>query len=309
MEPARGLNTQSAYEKRRFEINRVLMLKGIEIRDDGNFYKITKAESLSEVERRTRELKNKLSCYGAHQRVLICCREELLVDDYFHAVQEAVKGICDRVREMSGLLTDGNELIQTAFSVKNPYIVLNSLRTTSEQNQQNGLKEIILGLIHMVRNVTAHELRIRWDINENDWYIAVVLFVKAILFGGIEEIGWRYTFQPIIEQQHNYVFSTCVTFVFWGIWHFLYFYIEGSIQFVQVGSFLLGLLINCFILSALYYKTKSLWICVMTHALINTLSQISVGGNLMVSMICKVIIICIAIFISRGVCINNEKRN
>jgi len=69
---------------------------------------------------------------------------------------------------MSGLLTDGNELIQTAFSVKNPYIVLNSLRTTSEQNQQNGLKEIILGLIHMVRNVTAHELRIRWDINEND---------------------------------------------------------------------------------------------------------------------------------------------
>ena len=66
------------------------------------------------------------------------------------------------------MLTDGNELIQTAFSVKNPYIVLNSLRTTSEQNQQNGLKEIILGLIHMVRNVTAHELRIRWDINEND---------------------------------------------------------------------------------------------------------------------------------------------
>lgn len=47
----------------------------------------------------------------------------------------------------------------------------------------------------------------------------------------------------------------------------------------------------------------------MTYALINTLSQISVGGNLIVSMICKVIIICIAIFISRGVCINNEKKN
>ena len=143
----------------------------------------------------------------------------------------------------------------------------------------------------------------------NYWYIPVLLFVKAIIFGGIEEIGWRYTFQPIVAEENNYVVSTCVTFVFWGIWHVLYFYIEGSIQFVQVGSFLLGLLINCFILSALYYKTKSLWICVMTHALINTLSQISVGGNLIISMICKVIIICIAIFISRGVCINNEKRN
>lgn len=79
-----------------------------------------------------------------------------------------MKGICDRVREISGLNLDGNDLIQTVFSIKNIYIALNSLRTSSEQNQQNGLKEIILGLIHMVRNVTAHELRIRWDINEND---------------------------------------------------------------------------------------------------------------------------------------------
>lgn len=96
------------------------------------------------------------------------CKEEVLANDYFHAVQEAVKGICDRVREISGLNLDGNDLIQTVFSIKNIYIALNSLRTSSEQNQQNGLKEIILGLIHMVRNVTAHELRIRWDINEND---------------------------------------------------------------------------------------------------------------------------------------------
>ena len=173
------------------------------------------------------------------------------------------------------------------------------------------IKQPVFGylLVFMFLSIEFCYLLMGGMLQVKNWYIAVVLFVKAILFGGIEEIGWRYTFQPIIEQQHNYVFSTCVTFVFWGIWHFLYFYIEGSIQFVQVGSFLLGLLINCFILSALYYKTKSLWICVMTHALINTLSQISVGGNLMVSMICKVIIICIAIFISRGVCINNEKRN
>lgn len=173
------------------------------------------------------------------------------------------------------------------------------------------IKQPVLGylLVFMFLSIEFCYLLMGGMLQVKNWYIPVILFVKAILFGGIEEIGWRYTFQPIIEQQHNYVFSTCVTFVFWGIWHFLYFYIEGSIQFVQVGSFLLGLLINCFILSALYYKTKSLWICVMTHALINTLSQISVGGNLMVSMICKVIIICIAIFISRGVCINNEKRN
>ena len=32
----------------------------------------------------------------------------------------------------------------------------------------------------------------------NTWYIPIILFLKAILFGGIEEVGWRYVFQPII---------------------------------------------------------------------------------------------------------------
>lgn len=168
MDPARGINSDELYEKRRLEVNKILMFKGIEVRDDGKFYRIEKAERLSEVKRRTNDLKQKLYAYGAHPRVMACCKEELLAEDYFHAVQEAAKSICDRVREMSGLTLDGNELIQTAFSIKTPNLVLNSLRTSSEQNQQNGFKEIILGIIHMVRNVTAHELRIRWDINERD---------------------------------------------------------------------------------------------------------------------------------------------
>ena len=102
----------------------------------------------------------------------------------------------------------------------------------------------------------------------NSWYIPIILFLKAILFGGIEEIGWRYTFQPILEEKLNYIFSTIITFVAWGTWHLLYFYIEGSLYQVIVTEFLLGLLVNCFILSALYNKSRNLWICVMTHALI-----------------------------------------
>lgn len=167
MDPARGILDENKYEKRRMEVNRVLMLKGLEIDDGGNFRTIQRAHGVSEVQRRTKELRQKLYGYGAHQYVLNCCKEELLAEDYFHAVQEAAKSLCDRVRKMTNLTEDGNELIQHAFSIKNPYIAFNSLRTSSEQNQQNGLKEMILGIIHMIRNVTAHELRIRWDIDEN----------------------------------------------------------------------------------------------------------------------------------------------
>ena len=130
------------------------------------------------------------------------------------------------------------------------------------------------------------------------WYIPVILFLKAILFGGIEEIGWRYTFQPILEEKLNYILATIITFVSWGIWHLLYFYIEGSLYQVAVTEFLLGLLTNCFILSALYHKTRSLWICVMTHAMINMLSQIASGGNFYISLISKGIIIIAAIIVS-----------
>lgn len=132
----------------------------------------------------------------------------------------------------------------------------------------------------------------------NSWYIPLVLFFKAILFGGIEEIGWRYIFQPILQERYNYVLSTIITFVLWGLWHFSYFYIEGTLPQVKGVSFLIGLLVNCFILSALYIKTNSFWICVMTHALINVFSQLAVGGNQYVSYVCKIIVIVVAIVLS-----------
>lgn len=168
MDPVQGLKNPQQYNWMRFELNRVLMFSGVEIRDDGHYHSVSHAQSLGEVQRRTKELRDKLTGYGAHPEVLKCCRDELLAEDYFHAVQEAAKSLCDRVRTMSGLSTDGTELFQKAFSIKDPYIAYNSLRTSSEQNQQNGLKEMLCGVIHMIRNVTAHELRIHWDINEKD---------------------------------------------------------------------------------------------------------------------------------------------
>ena len=69
---------------------------------------------------------------------------------------------------MSVLIIDGVRLFNTAFAVGNPYVAYGSLRTSSEQNQQKGLKEMLCSVIHMVRNVTAHEFRIHGDVNEKD---------------------------------------------------------------------------------------------------------------------------------------------
>ena len=131
------------------------------------------------------------------------------------------------------------------------------------------------------------------------WYLPIILFVKALVFGGIEEIGWRYFFQPTLQEKLTYLVSTLCTFVAWSLWHLLYFYIDGSLTTIHLLPFLLGLLSNCFILSAIYTKTRSLWLCVMTHALINALSQLSsTEENLGLSLVIKVLIILLAMRIA-----------
>ena len=130
------------------------------------------------------------------------------------------------------------------------------------------------------------------------WYIPIIMFVKHIAFGGLEEIGWRYLFQPLLQERLSYITSTVLTFIAWGTWHFLFFYIDGSLTQVSIIPFLVGLLTNSFLLSTLYNITNSLWICAMTHSLINVCSQIFEGGNIYVSYLCKVVVIVLAIILS-----------
>ena len=131
------------------------------------------------------------------------------------------------------------------------------------------------------------------------WYLPIILFLKALVFGGIEEIGWRYFFQPTLQEKRSYISATLITFLAWSIWHLFYFYIDGSLAVIQLLPFLVGLLINCFILSALYHKTQNLWICVMTHACINSLSQILVNEDVWLSIVSKFLIISLAIMIAK----------
>ena len=126
------------------------------------------ALTLSEAEKRAESLSSKLCYRGIHPDILKFCKKEYLEKDYFHTVHEAAKSLCLKIRDKTGMTEDGSELINNAFSTKNPRLAINSLRTESERNQQNGLKEMLNGITHMVRNVTAHELRANWIVDEKE---------------------------------------------------------------------------------------------------------------------------------------------
>ena len=129
------------------------------------------------------------------------------------------------------------------------------------------------------------------------WYFPILMFFKFIIFGGLEEIGWRYVFQPILQEKFHYFQATILTFIMWSIWHLLFFYIDGSLAILQIVPFLFGLLTNSFILSALYLKTKNLWICVMTHSMINMFSQLTISDDHYQIYLIKIIVIVASCYI------------
>ena len=96
------------------------------------------------------------------------CREELLSDDYFHAVLEAVKSIADKLRKRTGLTDDGGTLIDRALAGDLPMLAVNPLKNESERSEQKGFANLLRGTFGMFRNTTAHEARIHWPIGKDD---------------------------------------------------------------------------------------------------------------------------------------------
>lgn len=150
------------------ELNKILLLLGCEINSSGKLVENIKATTLEEADRRVNSLKKKLYERRIHDEVKKYCIKDYLRKDYYDAIFEATKGLAERVREISGLNSDGNELFQTAFATKDPYIILNMLTTESEKNEYNGLKELLISLFHLVRNPMAHTPKMNWKKDESE---------------------------------------------------------------------------------------------------------------------------------------------
>lgn len=168
MHPERYVGRQDEFERRRTRLNQTLGFWSLEFRDDGRLHAAPPIQSLGEAEARANRLHAELERRGVHQDVLRFCQAELLQDNYFHAVFEATKSIAEKIRQRTGLTSDGTALVDQAFGSKNGVLAFNSLRTETEQSEHNGICHLIRGVFSTFRNVTAHAPRISWPIDEAD---------------------------------------------------------------------------------------------------------------------------------------------
>ena len=171
MAPSRYVKDHTLFESRQSDLNQVLAFVGLKIRDDGGVGRTEQASTLSEAAKLANRLHTELNRRCTHVEVLNYCREEILNKDLFHAVFEAVKGLAERIRQMTGLTEDGSRLIDRALATGGadaPILAINNLQTETERSEQNGLVNLTKGVFGMFRNVTAHVPRVTWPINEAD---------------------------------------------------------------------------------------------------------------------------------------------
>jgi uncharacterized protein (TIGR02391 family) len=167
MNPVR-FSSHDHFNSVRAQVNSALLFEGYEVREDGHIRKVHKATTLKEAERRARSLKGQLESRNVHPDVLEFCKAELLQENYFHAVLEATKSVAEKIRTRTGLTTDGAELVDAAFGLKNPVLQLSGLANETEEAEQKGFVNLLKGLFGTFRNPTAHAAKITWPIEEAD---------------------------------------------------------------------------------------------------------------------------------------------
>ena len=117
-----------------------------------------------------------------------------------------------------------------------------------------------------------------------------------ILIGGLEEIGWRGFMLRELSKRMPAFTSTLLVSVVWILWHLPLFFIIGTYQneYLNIPVFSVSVISFSFLLSTIYYKTNSIFLCIMAHALCNSVLNVFVSNQ---SLAGEMIALCFAIFI------------
>lgn len=163
MDPGRFVGEQARFEALRAQLNQIMAFAGYELGEDGKLRPVPPVKTLTEAQRRVQTLRAKFQNRPIHHEALKYCREELLHENYFHAIFEACKGLAQRIREMSGVQKDGAALVDEVFSIERPLLAFNALQTESEKSEHKGFAMLLKGCFAAIRNPQAHEPKILWQ--------------------------------------------------------------------------------------------------------------------------------------------------
>ncbi|MBK5471755.1 CPBP family intramembrane metalloprotease [Bacillus sp. TH19] len=111
-------------------------------------------------------------------------------------------------------------------------------------------------------------------------YVALLSFPTMIVGGGLEEIGWRGFLQPALQKKKSAFFSTVIVSVIWAIWHWPLWFIPGTNQTQRdFIAFIITTIAVSFLLTTIFNATKSIFMCLIFHALLNSFWSVYVPND------------------------------
>lgn len=170
MTPVLYTGSGGQFERRRRELNEVLAFSGAALCEDGKLRPVAQARNLTEAESRAGRLRTELQRRQVHADVIVFCRTEIMDSNYFHAVLEATKSICEKIRSRTGLTGDGAALVDAAFGLGSgiPFLAFNRLESDTEKSEHSGIMNLLKGTLAAFRNPIAHAPKTTWLISEQD---------------------------------------------------------------------------------------------------------------------------------------------
>lgn len=171
MTPVRYHKYPARFYRRQNELNEVLIYAGYCINDKGEVARAKggKATTLEQAAERTGNIISELCRRGIHPYLLRYCTIELLQKNNFHTLLEASKSIPERIRDLTGQTTDGTKLVNATLTLSSgPLLAINSGRTESERSEQSGFANLVIGLLGLYRNPTAHDPKLTRIVSDEE---------------------------------------------------------------------------------------------------------------------------------------------
>ena len=131
--------------------------------------------------------------------------KEYKAENYTSTIKTAILHLSESIRERTGVEGDGDKLVTTVFSEKNPLIKLNSLKTETERNEQTGYMQIMQGLYRGIRNPRNHNLK-----SDDKFTCDSILVLINLLLSRIKEAKPYFDFNDLINRvnDRHFCYST-----------------------------------------------------------------------------------------------------
>lgn len=170
MRPSRHRTQPYRFDHFRSDLNETLAFEGLSVDEAGCLVKGVQVTTLSEAAERADRVISELRRRNVHDQVLRYCDRELIQKNLYHGLQEATKSLFERLRHATLETQDGGQLVDLLFSANNgaPIIAVNDCESESDRSEQRGIAHLLRGAYGTWRNLTAHELRASYDLQEQD---------------------------------------------------------------------------------------------------------------------------------------------